>query len=98
MTTARDIILDAFEKIGVYAPGESIQDADANRALVVLNDMLNAWSEEYLTVYILSQVIIPTLANQIAYTIGTVAGANIIQPRPPELPGVRGPPPRHRRS
>lgn len=83
MTTAREVIVDALEKIGVYAPGETVQDADANRALVVLNDMLSAWQEEYLAVYSLSQVVIPTVANVGAYTIGP--GATIAKPRPPRI-------------
>lgn len=51
MATARDIIQDAFQRIGVYAAGETMSDADAERGLVVLNDMLDSWSNEELFCY-----------------------------------------------
>jgi hypothetical protein len=85
MTTAAGLVRDAFEKIGVYAPGETVNDADGQRALIVLNDMLSSWAQEYLFVYELVQTIIPTQVNQIAYPIGTTAGASINAPRPPRL-------------
>lgn len=43
MTTAREIISGALERIRAYAGGESPSAEDADRSLVALNRMLFAW-------------------------------------------------------
>lgn len=79
-TTAGDIITDALQMLGVYAPGETLSAADASRALVVLNDMLDSWSNESLSCYaILSQstTLIPGVSQ---YTIGPGGAVNSTRP------------------
>lgn len=71
MTTARDLIQDAMEKLGVYAPGEAMSDPDASRGLVILDNMLNSWQQEYLYSYQEVETTINLVVNQSAYVIGT---------------------------
>lgn len=85
--TARDIIQDAMEKLGVYAPGETMNAADAKRGLIVLNDMLESWSNESLSCYTIleqSTILTPGVSQ---YTIG--AGATLDMTRPIRL--ITGP-------
>jgi hypothetical protein len=68
--TALDIITQSLRKLNVYAPGETITDADAQQGLICLNDMIDSWSNESLACYtILEQtaVLQPGIGS---YTIG----------------------------
>lgn len=84
MATALDIITDAMVSIGVYAAGEPITDADAERALSKLNDMLDSWSLESLTCYAFQTQSFPLVGGQASYTIGG-AGGNFVGSRPIRL-------------
>ncbi|MDA8249414.1 MAG: hypothetical protein M0Z28_09555 [Rhodospirillales bacterium] len=70
MTTALDLITDALNRIGVYAAGETISDADAEQALTTLNDMLDGWSNQSLACYAVQEQSFPMVAGVSAYTIG----------------------------
>lgn len=85
MTVALDIITDALEWIGVYASGETISDADAERCLSKFADMLDQWSNENLSCYAYAQqsgLLIPGVQS---YTIGTSGGAAFPVTRPLKL-------------
>ncbi len=69
-TTANDIILGALKFINVYAPGESLDSADADDALVTLNDLLDSMSTDDSAVYASSEDVFTFTANQYRYTIG----------------------------
>ncbi len=71
MTTALDIIQDSFERIGVYAAGETVASADAARALAVLNDLLDSWSNESLICYAVSEQTATLTPGVSQYLIGT---------------------------
>jgi|SRR5579863_66988 len=80
MTTASLIIADALQKLGVYAPGEVISDADQSRGLQLLNDMIDQWLDDSIQLFSVSTVS-AALANATqSYTIGN--GAVISTPRP----------------
>ena len=53
MPTALDIIQDGLENNGIFASGEIIGDADAERSLTILNDMLDSWANESLICFAL---------------------------------------------
>jgi len=82
MTTALDIITDAFNMLGVYGNGDTINLYDQALALQVLNDMFDSWSNDSLTAYCIKEVNFPLVVNQQTYTIGTSGGANINSTRP----------------
>lgn len=68
--TARDIIQDALEMLGVYAAGEIMSDADAQRGLSCLNAMVDSWSNESLTCYANLEQSGTLVPGQQYYTIG----------------------------
>lgn len=81
MATARDLIQDAFELLGVYAPGEDINTVDGARGLTTLNKMMDSWSNESLTCYAILEQSFALLPGKQSYTIG-LPGGSIPQARP----------------
>jgi hypothetical protein len=82
-----DVATDAFRKMGVYAPGEPIDDADIEQALNTADVMLDSWSIESLSCFAnLTQSVVlqPTVGQ---YTIGP--GGVVNGPRPTRL--IMGP-------
>lgn len=63
MTTANDLIIGALRFINSYAPGESLDSADAEDALETLNDLLESWSTDQASVY-------ASVENILAFKIG----------------------------
>lgn len=80
MSTARQIVQDAFESIQVYSPGEICLDADLGRGFEILNDMLDSWSNESLTTFAVLEQSVVLIPGQYQYTIGV--GAYIDAERP----------------
>lgn len=78
--TALDMITDSFQKIGVFAPGETIDAASAQTALNILNDMIDSWSNEALTCYAILEQHAPLVVGQSAYTIGPGGNFNMTRP------------------
>jgi len=74
MTTALDIITSALKRINSYAPGEPLAAVDAQDALDTLNDLLETWSNEHLTVYNNNEYVLPFVAGQYQYTVGNYVG------------------------
>ncbi len=68
--TANDLILGALRFINSYAPGESLDAADAEDALSTLNDLLDSWSTDEASIYASNENILTFVANQYRYTIG----------------------------
>ncbi len=78
--TAQSLIQDALEGIGVYAPGETVATADLNRCLVILNDMMDIWSNESLMSYANTEqsgLLVPGIH---VYTIGVGGDFNLTRP------------------
>ncbi len=89
MATAQDIIQAALEELGVYAPGETMTNADASRGLWVLNAMLDSWSNESLFCYAIKETSFPLVVGQQQYTIGPGGQINATRPlRVIEGPGA----------
>lgn len=80
MTTALEIIQDAFERMNVYSPGDTLSAADAAKGLLVLNRMMEGWSNEALTCFAISQQSFTLVAGTSRYSIGS--GGTIAQTRP----------------
>ena len=80
MTTALDLIQDALEKLGVYAPGQPINAADGARGLSSLNQMLDSWSNENLSCVSILEQSLTYVPNQSAYTIGPGGNVNLTRP------------------
>ncbi|HET8707299.1 MAG TPA: hypothetical protein VFM46_13430, partial [Pseudomonadales bacterium] len=78
MTTALDIISGALRKIGAYQAGDSIDVDDANDALVVLNDLMDSWSNEHLAIFNNVESTFTLQAGVQSYTIGNPSGGTFL--------------------
>ena len=78
--TAMTIIQDCLELLQVYAPGEVISDADAQRTLSVLNDLLDVWSNLTLSCFSILEQQCILVGGQQQYTVGP--GGYVNGPRP----------------
>ena len=74
MPTARDIIQAAMEQLQVYPAGERISGADSDRAVWVLNTMLDAWNNDHLVCYTVATRSCPLVPGRRMYTIGPGTG------------------------
>lgn len=91
MPTARDIIQDAMELLGIYAPGEVMSAADAARGLSTLNDMMDVWSNESLATFVWLTQTFPLVPGQYQYTIGPAnLNPDIIGERPLRISDAPG--------
>lgn len=70
MTTAQDIIVGSLRFLNQYAPGESLDSADADDALQTLNDLLDSWSTDQLSVWASSENTFNYTPGQYQYTVG----------------------------
>jgi hypothetical protein len=89
MSTVRDLAQASLEEIGVYAPGESVLDADAQRVLDQLQKMLDSWSGENLMAFAILEQSVALTVNKSAYTIGTSGSPDINATRPLKI--MQGP-------
>lgn len=69
-TTAQDLITGALRFINVYAPGESLDSADANDSLESLNFLLQSWSTTPASVFKSVESILYFTPGQYEYTVG----------------------------
>lgn len=79
-TTALDLIQDSLEMLGVYGPGDTISSADTSRSLIVLNDMIDSWSNESLTCFTYIRQQFALVVNQDEYTVGPGGDINGTRP------------------
>ena len=68
--TAMDLITRALKMLGVIAGTETPADDQATDALADLNDLLDSWRTERLTIPGESRALYPLVANTATYTIG----------------------------
>src|SRR5258708_2222577 len=69
--------------IGALASGETAIAAESADALVILNQMMDAWSADRLTVFTLSRQVFTLQAGKQAYTMGSGGDFNV--PRPARI-------------
>lgn len=68
--TSLDLIKSSMRLVGIIAENETPKAQEANDALDVLNDMLESWSTEALTVWGSTVETFMTTAGKTSYTIG----------------------------
>lgn len=69
-TTAQDLITGALRFINQYAPGESLSSSDSSDALSTLNDLLDSWSTDGISVYASNENTFTYTPGTYQYTIG----------------------------
>lgn len=80
MTTALNLVADAFQRTGVYSPGEAVSATDNARGLSLLNQMMDAWSNMSLACFAILEQSAPLVPGQSAYTIGPGGDFNMTRP------------------
>lgn len=68
--SANDVIKDACEKLGVYAPGETLSAADSFRGQSTLNEMVDQWLGDSIQLLQITAVTCTCIANTQSYTLG----------------------------
>lgn len=84
--TALELIKSSLRLIGVIAYAETPTAEEANDALLTLNDLLETWSTERLSVYGAANESFVTVAGLATYTIGP--GGNWNTTRPVRISGA----------
>lgn len=75
-----DIISGALRLISSLTPGEAVNGSEAANALVVLNEMLSAFSMEWGLINATTIESFPLIVGQTSYTIGTGGNFNTVRP------------------
>lgn len=81
-----DLIKAAMRQAGILATGETPSADMAQDALLVVNDLLENWSTERLSVWGAANETFNTVAGQATYTVGQ--GANFNTTRPVSIDGA----------
>lgn len=80
MATALELLTDSLRKLGVLSANETPRAFQANQALAVLNDLLEAWSTESLSVWGIVPQAFNTVVGKASYTIGPGGDWNTARP------------------
>ena len=82
MATAQTIITDALMEIGALAPGETASSDDLALGLLRLQNQINAWGADRLTIAVGNRVTYTLTAGRSSATIGLSGVADIAAARP----------------
>lgn len=77
---ALDLISSSMRLIGALGSGEPPSSAEASDALMVLNQMLDSWTADRLTVFTITIAEFPLIVNQQVYTYGVGGDFNAARP------------------
>jgi hypothetical protein len=78
--TARDLITAALRRLGVVAAGETPSADDVSDSLERLNDLIDAWGTERLSIYQTVRSTWTLTADVASYTIGPSGDCDIVRP------------------
>lgn len=84
MATAQTIIDRALRLLGAIASGESPTADESADGLISLNNMLESWQADKLTVYAYVDTAFTMVASTGSYTVGPSGNFNLT-PRPPKI-------------
>ena len=77
--TANELISRTLRTLGVLASGETATSSEMSDAFTVLNNMLDTWATERLTIYTVARTVLNLSADTQDYTIGTGGTFNIVR-------------------
>lgn len=80
MATVLTVISDALKELGVLAAGEVATDAEATDAMGSLNQLLDQWAAERLSIYSIVRTLATLTASTASFTVGTGGNVNIARP------------------
>lgn len=80
MTSANDIITDALQKLGIYAPNQTLTSDDAALGFAQLNNLLDQWLDDSIYLYQLKTIVGYVSAQQSGYTVGPGGLIDTVRP------------------
>jgi hypothetical protein len=86
--TATDLVSDALQMLQVYPSDQPLSDADLEKGLEVLNDMMDLWSNESLACFAWLTQTFTLIPGQYQYTVGP--GGHINGARPLRVSNAPG--------
>lgn len=86
--TGLQLISAAMKTIGALAAGETPSSEEASDCLLRLNDLIDNWATQRLTIYYQLRTTKTLTANTTSYTIGTGGAINIVRPTLIEAAGL----------
>lgn len=78
--TANDLIARSMRTLGVLASGETATSDEASDGLTVLNNMVDMWATERLTIYTTTRNVFDLSSSTQEYTIGSGGTFDIVRP------------------
>ena len=84
-----DLIAGSLRLLSLYGADETPVDADLNDGLSALNELLNNWNAQHLSVYTVVNRSLPLTVAQSSYTIGIGGDFNVPRPVKIECAGIR---------
>ncbi len=88
MSTVRDLVKGSLRLIGAIAQGETPSAEEQADALLVLNEMLDSWSTENLTIFAKVREEFALVGNQAVYTMGPTGDFDTTRPLRIENAGI----------
>lgn len=79
--SALDFVTRALTLLGVYQPGEAIAAEDAETAFNTLQELVDSWANERLTIFRLLRTVQTLTSGVASYTIGVGGTINIARPQ-----------------
>lgn len=90
MATAQQLIDKTLRLLGIVATGETPATAERDDALIILNEMIETWNTERLTIFVVERNASLTLtANQASHTIGSGGQLAVTRPLKIENAGYK---------
>lgn len=78
--TGNDLIASSLRLIGALASGETPSGAEGADALVILNQMIDEWNSERLSIFAITTHEFTLTVNKQTYTMGTGGDFNVTRP------------------
>lgn len=78
--TGNELIASSLRLIGALASGETPSGAEGADALVILNQMIDEWNSERLSIFAITTHEFTLVAGQQLYTMGTGGDFNVTRP------------------
>lgn len=84
--TVRDLLTKAFRFVKILGADEPMAADEAGDALITLNEVIEQANIDKLLAYYLTSITFPTVAEQLAYTVGPASTTpDVVAPRPVEI-------------
>jgi hypothetical protein len=80
VATVLDIVTGALRELGVLAAGEVPSASDAQDCLTSLNNLIDQFATERLTIFGVTRTTWPIVSGTQVYTVGTGGTVNIVRP------------------